>query len=152
MRLYDEVFSEPDPPKAIEGFGYFQKGDKPTPKEIFVFGSNLAGRHGKGAAQAAMRGYGATYGVGVGLQGRSYAIPTKDRYFGILPLVEINRRVKMFVEFSRDNPQLLFFITRVGCGLSGYKDIEIAPMFKGIKKNCRVEYDWYVILQKELNK
>lgn len=148
MSLYDELFSEPDPPKPVDSFGYFKKGDIPAPKEIFVFGSNLAGRHGKGAAQHAVRRYGATYGVGVGLQGRSYAIPTKDRYLNILSLPEIHRRVKTFVEFTRDNPQMLFFITRVGCGLSGYKDHEIAPMFEGIKKNCRVEYDWYLLLQK----
>jgi hypothetical protein len=152
MSLFD-LLSEPVPPPKpeaviVEGFGSYTEGDKPAPKEIFVFGSNLAGRHGKGAAQDALMRYGATYGVPIGLQGRSYAIPTKDRYFNILSLPDIQRRVSIFVEFSRDNPQLKFFITRVGCGLAGYKDHEIAPMFKGIKKNCRVHVDWYTIIQK----
>ena len=144
MNLFD-LFAESSLPE-----GCYAEGDKPTRGEIFAFGSNLAGRHGKGAAQDAMRLYGATYGQGIGLQGRSYGIPTKDRYLNILPLVEIQRRVTGFVEFTRDNPQMKFFITRVACGLAGYTDEEIAPMFNGIKANCRIHFKWHKLVKRSL--
>jgi len=129
--------------------GYYTESEKPTKSEIFVFGSNLAGRHGKGAAKDALRLYGASYGQGIGIQGRSYAIPTKDHYLNVLPIERIDKDVKIFVSFTRDNPKINFFITRVGCGLAGYKDYEIAPLFKGIGDNCRVHLDWYKLLKED---
>lgn len=128
--------------------GYYEEGEKPARGELFVFGSNLAGRHGKGAAKDALRLYGAVYGQGIGLQGRSYAIPTKDHHLGVLPLMDIRRRIKVFVDFTRNNPQLSFYITRVGCGLAGYKDEEVAPLFKGIQLNCRIHRHWYSIFER----
>lgn len=71
-----------------------------TDREIFVFGSNLAGRHGKGSALVARRSYGAIYGKGVGLFGRSYAIPTKGHQLEVLPLVQINKSVEVFKQFT----------------------------------------------------
>lgn len=98
---------------------------------IFVFGSNLAGRHGKGAALFALKERGAVYGQGVGLQGQSYAIPTKDERLRPLPLVRIDRFVSNFMRFAQSHPELEFEVTKVGCGLAGYSEAEIEPMFVG---------------------
>jgi len=111
-------------------------------KKIFVFGSNLAGRHGAGAAKYARQHYGAIYGQGIGLQGDSYAIPTKDHNIETLPLSEIKRYVDMFLAFARSNPKLEFQLTRIGCGLAGYKDEQIAPMFVGLPRNVIVPEEW----------
>lgn len=104
-------------------------------KEIFVFGSNLAGRHGKGAALHARQKWGAIYGQGEGLQGNSYAIPTKDKWLGALPLPVIEEHVKKFIDFAHTNPTLKFKLTAVGCGLAGYAAKQIAPMFNGAPAN-----------------
>ena len=97
--------------------------------EVFVFGSNLAGRHGKGAALTASRKFGAIYGQGEGMMGRSYAIPTKDKHLRTLPLDRIECAVRYFLWFARTNPDLRFLLTPIGCGLAGYKPRQIAPMF-----------------------
>lgn len=99
------------------------------PNQIFVFGSNLAGRHGKGAARVALEKFGAIYGQGIGLMGCSYGIPTKGMKMEVLPLVEIDMHVKNFLAFAKDNPQFIFLVTEIGCGLAGYKPSDIAPMF-----------------------
>jgi len=96
---------------------------------IFVFGSNLAGRHGKGAALHARQNCGAIYGQGEGLQGQSYAIPTKDAQLRTLPLDTISRHVAAFLEFALTRPDLTFQVTAIGCGLAGYKPKDIAWMF-----------------------
>ncbi|HTU17552.1 MAG TPA: hypothetical protein VMG10_05765 [Gemmataceae bacterium] len=98
---------------------------------IFVFGSNLAGRHGKGAALYARQHHGAIYGQGVGLQGSSYAIPTKDEHIRTLPLERIAEYVEEFKALARAYPDLTFQVTAIGCGLAGYKPHQIAPMFAG---------------------
>lgn len=103
--------------------------------KIFVFGSNLAGRHGKGAALLAKQRYGAIYGQGEGLQGDSYAIPTKDENIRTLPLEKISKHVATFLKFARENPDLTFTVTAIGCGLAGYKPQQIAPMFLWHTKN-----------------
>lgn len=102
---------------------------------IFVFGSNLAGRHGKGAALHAYKYHGANYGQGVGLQGNSYGIPTKDTQLRVLPLVEIESYVTTFKLHAIASPHLTFYLTPIGCGLAGYKPHQIAPMFKGSPSN-----------------
>jgi hypothetical protein len=112
---------------------------------IFVFGSNLAGRHGKGAALFALKHHGAIYGQGVGLQGASYAIPTKDGALGTLPLNVIDAHVKQFIGVARKYSQFTFNVTRVGCGLAGYTDSDIAPMFKGAPPNCILPEGWLTI-------
>lgn len=96
---------------------------------VFVFGSNLAGRHGKGAALEARRKHGAIYGRGDGLQGRSYAIPTKDANLRTLPLDDIAASVAIFLEFALSHPEMTFNVTAIGCGLAGYKPKQIAPFF-----------------------
>lgn len=98
--------------------------------EIFVFGSNLSGRHGKGAAKTAL-GWGAKWGQAKGLQGNTYGIPTKDASIRrTLTIEEIKPFVDEFIEFAKANENLIFFVTEIGCGLAGYKPKEIAPLFK----------------------
>ena len=104
--------------------------------EIFVFGSNLAGRHGAGAALDAKKRWGAIYGRGEGLQGQSYALPTKDATPWpdrpkTLSLEIIREKIVDFLEFAQLRSDLTFRMTRIGCGLAGFKDHEIAPMFRG---------------------
>lgn len=96
-----------------------------APNEVFVFGSNLMGQHGGGAARIAHECFGAVWGQGVGLQGQSYAIPTMHG-----PVDTIKPYVDEFVQFAREHQDLLFYVTRIGCGIAGFKDSEIAPLFK----------------------
>ena len=99
-------------------------------KEIFVFGSNQSGRHGKGAAKTAL-GWGAVWGQAEGLQGRTYGIPTKNsRITRTLDLDEIKPYVDRFIDFVKTRPDLIFLVTEVGCGLAGLRPKDIAPMFK----------------------
>lgn len=93
--------------------------------EIFVFGSNPQGFHSGGAAQAAMSRFGAVWGQGEGLQGRSYALPSS------CPLEVMAQAVQRFTEFATQHPELRFLVTRVGCGIAGHRVTEVAPMFKG---------------------
>lgn len=102
---------------------------------IFVFGSNLAGRHDGGAARHALDHCGAIYGQGIGLQGSSYGIPTKDERIETLPLNEIAKHVAEFLNFAVLNPQLSFLVTAIGCGLAGLDAKDIAPMFAGATEN-----------------
>ena len=107
---------------------------------IFVFGSNLAGVHGAGAAAAAL-GLGAEWGTGAGPQGKTYAIPTKDVDIKTMSLDKIRPYIEEFVQFTKDHPEMNFFVTRVGCGLAGYSDGQIAPLFKGAI-NCSFAQEW----------
>ena len=109
---------------------------------IFVFGSNLAGRHGKGAALHARRVHGAEYGKGKGRTGSAYAIPTKDQHIRTLPLDRISGYVSEFITYAKEHPELEFDVTKVGCGLAGYKEEEISPMFKGAPMNCYLPDLW----------
>lgn len=115
--------------------------------KIMVFGSNSAGRHGKGAALFAKQHRGAIYGQGFGRQGMSFAIPTKDRNIETLPLDIIANYVRLFVEEARMNPELEYYVTPIGCGLAGYKYSQIAPFFKDVPPN--VELNEY--FKKELH-
>ena len=92
--------------------------------EVFVFGSNLAGMHGGGAAYAAFQKFGAVWGCGVGLQGQSYAIPTMQG-----GVETIKPYVDDFIDFAHARPDLFFYVTRIGCGIAGFADAEIAPLF-----------------------
>jgi hypothetical protein len=111
--------------------------------EIFVFGSNEAGRHGKGAALHARRHHGAVYGVGVGRTGNAYGIPTKDRNLRTLPLERIQQYVQEFLAYAADHPALMFKVTAIGTGLAGYKHEDIAPMFACAPANCRLPDEWH---------
>lgn len=96
-----------------------------APNEIFVFGSNLAGMHGGGAAWVAYRKFGAIMGQGVGLQGRSYGIPTMQG-----GVETIKPYVDEFIEFAKSHQDLTFLVTRIGCGIAGFTDEEISPLFE----------------------
>ena len=93
--------------------------------EVFVYGSNLQGMHGGGAARLAYEKFGAIWGQGVGLQGQSYGIPTM--HGGV---DAIKPYVDEFIEFAKSHPELTFLVTRIGCGIAGFRDEEIAPLFK----------------------
>ena len=97
------------------------------PDEVFVFGSNLAGHHGGGAARVALGKFGAIYGQGVGLQGQSYAIPTMQG--GVETIVPY---VDEFIAFAKQHPDKFFLVTRIGCGIAGFTDQQMAPLFKGV--------------------
>jgi hypothetical protein len=117
-------------------------GTLPEPGHIFVFGSNLGGRHGLGAAKKALESYGAVIGHGIGRCGMSYAIPTKDMSIKTrLRLTLINEYVHEFVMYTHNNPTEKFFVTSIGCVLAKYKPEYIAPMFK-YATNCSFPDTW----------
>ena len=93
--------------------------------EIFVFGSNLAGMHGGGAARIAFEKFGAEWGNGVGPQGQCYAIPTMQG-----GVETIKPYVDEFIAFAKEHQHLTFLVTRIGCGIAGFTDEEIAPLFE----------------------
>lgn len=109
------------------------------PNEIFVFGSNLQGEHAGGAARFAVMKFGAEWGKGIGIQGNSYAIPTLNfaAYAGTklddlkLPVPVIGKYVNQFLDFAANHPNLFFYVTPIGCGIAGFTEAEMAPLFKG---------------------
>ena len=125
MRTYNDIPRPDYTPERITEL----KAD-----EIFVFGSNLEGMHGGGAAWFAFRKFGAVMGCGVGLRGQSYAIPTMQG-----GVETIKPYVDDFISFARSHPELYFYVTRIGCGIAGFRDKEIAPLFKeaaGVENIC----------------
>lgn len=105
--------------------------------EVFVFGSNLAGMHGGGAAWVAFRKFGAVMGQGVGPQGQSYAIPTMQG-----GIDTIKPYVDAFIDYAKAHPESFFYVTRIGCGIAGFTDSEIAPLFRdaaGVDNICLPE-------------
>ena len=118
-------------------------------RRIFVFGSNLAGVHGAGSARYACMEKGAVYGCGIGLQGNSYAIPTKDEYIDSLSLNKIQIHIRNFISFAENNPEMEFDIVAIGCGLAGFAPEQIAPMFKNAPKNCNLPKEFTDIINKE---
>lgn len=113
---------------------------------VFVFGSNLRGRHGAGAARHAVTNWGAEEGIGVGPTGRAYALPTKDRKIQTLSTTAIRSFVGDFLDYAKSRPELTFIVTQIGCGLAGYTPQIIAPMFRGAPSNCQFDTDWRSIL------
>jgi hypothetical protein len=110
---------------------------------ILVFGSNLSGYHGGGAARAAHKLYGAEWGVAEGPTGRCYAIPTVQHGIaGPLTLGEIAQAVERFIAHAQREPETSFFVTRIGCGLAGHRDADIAPMFASAPLNCSLPDTW----------
>ena len=115
MRTYNEIERPDYTPDYITEL---------KPDEVFVFGSNLHGMHGGGAAYVAFRQFGAVMGCGVGLRGQSYALPTMQG-----GVETIKPYVDDFIAFAKAHPELFFYVTRIGCGIAGFKDKEIAPLF-----------------------
>jgi len=127
-RVYNGVVRPDYTPEAISSL----KAD-----EVFVFGSNLQGYHGGGAARAAINKFGAIWGQGVGLQGQSYAIPTMQG-----GVETIKPYVDQFIDFAKEHTELFFYVTRIGCGIAGFTDDEIAPLFRdavGVSNICLPE-------------
>jgi hypothetical protein len=116
--------------------------------EIFVFGSNLKGMHGGGAARIAFEEFGATWGQGVGLQGQSYGIPTMHGGVDV-----IKPYVDEFVNFAKSHPELKFLVTRIGCGIAGFTDEEIAPLFEDAIEieNIYLPKSFYYVIVKQTN-
>jgi hypothetical protein len=111
-------------------------------RDVFVFGSDLGGRHSGGDALKALRHHGAVYGRGVGLQGRSYAIPVRDEHGKLMPVAVIARYVNAFLRFAAIHREMTFHISRIGCERGGYRDDEIAPLFAGAPPTCRLPRGW----------
>ena len=111
---------------------------------IFVFGSNLSGRHGKGAALYAAKHYGAKPGIGSGPAGQSYAIPTKDMSLNPLPFGDVAEAIVVFLDYARANPALKFLLTPVGCGLAGNKKSDVWAVLKkhGVPTNVYLAPTW----------
>ena len=126
LLFYDEMTSDEDffNEKAAAGRVTPDRIDGLAPNQIFVFGSNLQGAHAGGAARLALERFGAVWGQGVGLQGRSYAIPTMQG-----GVDTIKPYVDEFIEFAANHPEMTFMVTRIGCGIAGFAPEEIAPLF-----------------------
>lgn len=120
-------------------------------KPIFVFGSNEAGIHGAGAADFAYAKHGARWGKAYGHYGNSFAIPTKDRRLKTLPLERIRDYVTGFLAYARGDLTHQFQVTRIGCGLAGLKDEDIAPLFATAPENCHFDDLWKPYLLDQTN-
>lgn len=118
----------------------------PASDEIFVLGSNLEGYHGSGSARFGHEQLGAEWGVGVGMTGKCYALPTKATVYKSLTLNEIQAYVDDLIEFATLNPQLKFFVTAIGTNRAGYKHSDIAPLFKGSPKTFNFPEEWKLYL------
>lgn len=129
------------PPKEN---GYLPNNDRYQRLEenvIFVMGSNRRGIHGAGSARDALRHFGAVWGIGEGLQGQTYALPTCDIPGEGLTLQQIQTHVETFKKVVFNNPRLSFMVTAVGCGYAGYTAVDIAPLFKGLER-CWFPESW----------
>lgn len=121
---------------------FHEDNEKPAPSSVFVFGSNLRGNHAGGAALEAERYYGAVRGYSSGHWGHSYAIPTMDFSMKPMTLNAISDHVYEFLYYAKLNPYLEFYVTRIGCGIAGHKNEDIAPMFNGAPMNCNMPALW----------
>jgi hypothetical protein len=114
---------------------------------VFVFGSNLRGRHGKGAALTAATSWGAEEGVGSGRTGMAYAIPTKIHPYQVLSVPVIGRHIERFLDYAAAHPDLTFLVTPIGCGLAGFTAEQIAPYFAGAPENCQLPQEFLDVIR-----
>lgn len=127
---------------------YHKDGEPAQSGQIFVFGSNTAGHHYGGAARAAHESFGAEWGVAEGRSGQSYAIPTMDLSISAaLSLDQIRVSVEAFIEYAAARQHEAFFVTRIGCGIAGHHDIDVAPMFCAAPANCSLPDTWATLLE-----
>jgi hypothetical protein len=112
------------------------------PRVIFVFGSNLRGEHGAGAARAAERFWGARPGVGIGPAGESYAIPTIDQDHQRIDLVVLAEEIDEFLHYAHLHPDQTFYVTPIGCGIAGFTPAQIAPLFHGAPAHVQLPEGW----------
>ena len=151
MGLFDFFTKKPKPsvddkPSGDERLQYTPEViNSLAENEVFVFGSNLRGWHQGGAARHAQRYFGAIWGQGVGLQGQSYAIPTMQG-----GVETIKPYVDEFIVFAQEHPELKFLVTRIGCGIAGFKDEEIALLFRKAlgQENIVLPYSFVKALEK----
>jgi hypothetical protein len=122
--------------------------EKLQPGEVFVFGSNQAGRHGKGAALTAKTLFGAKVGSGFGHEGQTFAIPTKDQMLHVLPLRVIQAYVEGFLEYAWKHPELTFLVTKIGCGLAKYNAYDIGKFFKGHPPNVILPREFAEVIER----
>ena len=120
------------------------------PNEVFVFGSNLRGVHGAGAARDAVNMFGAEWGTGFGITGQCFAIPTKDEKIKTMPLENIRPYVNDFIAYAVTHEDLTFLVTPIGCGLAGYTPEDIAPLFKNAVdvENIHLPLSFWAVLIK----
>ncbi len=116
--------------------------------EIFVFGSNGDGIHGKGAAKDALK-FGAVKGVGYGHKGQTFAIPTKYKPYEKMPIYEIRAYVSLFLDFAEANDWLTFLVTPIACGLAGYTPEQIAPLFKDAPENVHLPASFWKVINND---
>jgi hypothetical protein len=142
MTFYDEDFFNE---KAAAERVTPDRIDRLAPGQVFVFGSNLQGAHGGGAARLARERFGAVWGQSVGLQGRSYAIPTMQG-----GVETIKPYVDEFIEFAAQHPEMTFLVTRIGCGIAGFTPMEIAPLFANAValQNVYLPRDFWKVLNR----
>jgi len=108
--------------------------------EIFVFGSNAKGIHNGGQAKDALLNHGAISGRGIGLQGTSYAIPTKRSLYERMPLSEVREHVLEFIKFARSHSEFTFEVQRIGCGNAGFTDDDMKPLFENSPENVHLHF------------
>ena len=114
--------------------------------EIFVFGSNTSGIHIEGAAEIALKRWGARWGIGEGKQGNTYTIPTVNgNVIASLNLSKIKKYIDKFIEYAKNDKPNIYYVTKIGCGLAGYKIEDIAPLFKKAKniENIYLSREFY---------
>jgi hypothetical protein len=116
---------------------------------IFVFGSNLDGFHDGGAARFAAERCGAVRGVGEGLIGSSYAIPTLGSNFSAIHIEDVGAAITRFMDFAARRMDMTFKVTRIGCGIAGYHNGDIAPMFNPVLPNCLFDEAWKPYLSED---
>lgn len=114
----------------------------PSENVIFVFGSNLAGRHGRGSAYVAKVKWHARQGEGEGRTGQAYAIPTKDHQLKVMRFDLIKAYVGDFIQYAKDHPHLRFHVVKVGCGLAGFSEERMKPLFRDAPSNCDLPEGW----------
>ncbi|WP_211004793.1 DUF4326 domain-containing protein [Rhodanobacter sp. B2A1Ga4] len=130
-------------PQACHGDVLAAVAQSTGPREsCFVFGSNFAGVHGAGAALFAKRWRSAQVGVGTGFTGQAYAIPTKDHALKPLPLATVSSGIARFLDDAADHADTVFEVTRVGCGLAGWQDSDVTPLFMDAPANVDLPYRW----------
>lgn len=116
---------------------------KPIPDgAVYVYGANESYINASGTARIAREEYGAGMGRGWGLVGKSFGIPTKDWDINTLPLEDIAFYVKRFIAFAEARPKMIFYMTKIGCGLAGLKEEDIIPMFNNSPENVILPYGW----------
>jgi hypothetical protein len=126
---------------------YHKDGSAPQAGRVFVFGSNLSGFHVGGAAKAAHELYGAEWGIDFGPTGNCFAIPTVGALMRPLSLDDIRKNVEAFILYATEVPEQQYFVTRIGCGIAGNKDEDVAPLFADAPLNCSLPDTWRRLLE-----